>query len=153
MRRRQRSLFLDFNKRYNRNMNDDDTFDQRLVRSARHYAQLYPSVMARLKAAYDSGHPLVRQVARAMSEALNREALDREALLRDGHGLSAAEARVVLHLVEGGSVKSYAETQGVAESTVRTHLKAIYSKTGVNRQALLGRLFDRAPDPPRRPRV
>lgn len=122
-------------------MSDDDAFDQRLLKPAQAYARLYPSVAARLKAAYDAGHPMVRQVARAMGHALERASGAREDWLREAHRLSPQEARIVLHLVDGGSVATCVETLGVAESTVRTHLKSVFAKTGVRRQADLRTLL------------
>lgn len=122
-------------------MSDDDAFDQRLLKPAQAYARLYPSVAARLKAAYDAGHPMVRQVARAMGHALERASSAREDYLRETHRLSPQETRIVLHLVDGGSVATCVETLGVAESTVRTHLKSVFAKTGVRRQADLRTLL------------
>ncbi|HEY9234983.1 MULTISPECIES: helix-turn-helix transcriptional regulator [Phenylobacterium] len=118
-------------------MSDDDAFDQRLIKSAQAYARLYPSIGPRLKAAYDSGHPAARQAASAIAAAQRRAEGARETVLRDRYGLSAKEAQVVLHLTEGGAVSSCAEALGVAESTIRSHLKAIFRKTGANRQAEL----------------
>lgn len=124
-------------------MSDDDGFDQRLLKSAQAYAKLYPSVAGRLKAAYQSGHPLARQVAEALRVAARRAERHREAHLRDAHGLTPQEVRVALHLVDGGAVASAAVELGVAESTVRTHLKSIFAKTGVRRQAGLRSLLPR----------
>ncbi len=120
-----------------RTMSDDDQFDQRLVKPAQAYARLYPSILDRLKAAFQSGNPLARQAAVAMGAALQRAEGLREARLRHDHGLSPQEIRIALHLIDGGSVASCAETLEVAESTVRSHLKSIFAKTGVNRQAEL----------------
>lgn len=122
-------------------MSDDDAFDQRLLKPAQAYARLYPSVIPRLKAAYDRGHPTVRAVARAMGLAIDRASGAREERLRETHRLSPQETRICLHLVDGGSVATCAETLGVAESTVRTHLKSIFAKTGVRRQADLHTLL------------
>ncbi|MET0274953.1 MAG: LuxR C-terminal-related transcriptional regulator [Phenylobacterium sp.] len=123
-------------------MSDDDAFDQRLLKRAQVYARLYPSILNRFRASHESGQPLVRQLARAMTAALDRSEADRELLLRDEHGLSPQEARVVLHLVGGGSVTTCAATLMVAESTVRSHLKSIFAKTGIRRQAHLPRLLE-----------
>lgn len=123
-------------------MSDEEkAFDQRLVKNAEHYAKLYPSIGPRLRAAFDAGNPLVRQVARAMGFALDRVEGAREQQLRDAHGLTPQEVRIVLHLVDGGTVASAAVSLEVAESTVRTHLKSIFAKTGVTRQAHLGALL------------
>ena len=51
--------------------------------------------------------------------------------------LAPAEARVAGLLVEGKSVEAIAKAQGITDNTVRMHLKSVFSKTGVNRQAQL----------------
>jgi DNA-binding CsgD family transcriptional regulator len=51
--------------------------------------------------------------------------------------LSPAEARVAALVVRGLSVSAIAETSSVKPNTVRVQLKAIFSKTGTNRQAQL----------------
>ena len=122
-------------------MSDDEAFDQRLVKPAQAYAKLYPSITARLKAAYESGHPLARQLAGALGFAIQRSDSHREMRLQQEHGLSPQETRIALHLIDGGTVASAAEALGLAESTVRTHLKAVFSKTGVRRQAGLPSLL------------
>lgn len=122
-------------------MSDDDAFDQSLLKPAQHYARLYPSISARLKAAYAAGHPLVRQVAQALGSARDRAEVDRERRLRDAHNLSPQEARIVLQLIDGGTVATCADALGVAQSTVRTHLKSAFAKTGVRRQAELASLL------------
>jgi len=122
-------------------MSDDDAFDQRLVKPAEAYAKLYPSIVPRLRAAYDSGNPMVRAVARAMGLAMERAGGAREEHLKETHRLSPQETRIVLHLVDGGSVATCADALGVAESTVRTHLKSVFAKTGVRRQAELRTLL------------
>ncbi len=122
-------------------MSDEDAFDQRLVKPAQHYATLYPSITARLKAAFHSGNPAAREAARALSAALERSNQARAQHLRDVHRLSPQETRIVLNLVDGGSVASCAELLEVAESTVRSHLKSIFAKTGVRRQADLRTLI------------
>lgn len=120
---------------------DKKAFDKRLVKNAEIYGQLYPSIGPRLRAAFESGNPLAMQVARAMGLALDRAEGAREQRLRDGHGLTPQEVRIVLHLVDGGTVASAAVALDVAESTVRTHLKSVFAKTGVTRQAQLANLL------------
>jgi len=58
-------------------------------------------------------------------------------------GLSAAEARVAMALVEGRTPREAAESLGVSFYTVRAHLVRIFDKTGTNRQAELVRLIMR----------
>ena len=64
--------------------------------------------------------------------------------LRDLFGLTPAEIRLVMALVRGQSVEDYAETAGISSNTARTHVKRIYSKTGVRRQSELVRLLLRS---------
>jgi DNA-binding CsgD family transcriptional regulator len=54
--------------------------------------------------------------------------------------LTPTELQVLLAVVEVGGAPEVAETLGVAESTVKTHLKRLYHKTGANRQADLVKL-------------
>jgi DNA-binding CsgD family transcriptional regulator/PAS domain-containing protein len=57
------------------------------------------------------------------------------------YGLTPMEVRVLLAIVEVGGAPQVAETLGVGESTVKTHLKRLYAKTGARRQADLVKLF------------
>lgn len=52
-----------------------------------------------------------------------------------------AEARVAVALGEGASVDDAARQLRVSRETVRTHLRAIFSKTGVSRQSALVKLL------------
>lgn len=56
------------------------------------------------------------------------------------HGLTGAEQRVLEGIVAGQRPADIAAAAGVTMETVRSQLKAIYGKTGVNRQAALVRL-------------
>jgi len=58
-------------------------------------------------------------------------------LLRQRYGLSPAEERVALLLMEGWDVKEIAESLQVSRETVRSQLKAIFRKTGTRRQGEL----------------
>ncbi|MBO1907604.1 helix-turn-helix transcriptional regulator [Microvirga sp. 3-52] len=55
--------------------------------------------------------------------------------------LTRSEARVVLELCQGGSLKEIAVRLDIAYDTLRTHLKRIYEKTGAKGQRDLVRLF------------
>jgi DNA-binding CsgD family transcriptional regulator len=57
------------------------------------------------------------------------------------YGLTPAEARLTNLLAGGASLKDASDQLGVRLSTVRSHLKSIFSKTGVTRQSELVRLF------------
>lgn len=122
-------------------MSDDERLRQRLLKQAHAYARLYPSVIPRLKAAFEAGDPNLQALAQAMSEALERGDVVREHQLKEAWRLSPQEVRVTLHLIDGGTVATCAETLGVAESTIRTHLKSVFAKTGRNRQAQLASLL------------
>jgi DNA-binding CsgD family transcriptional regulator len=55
-------------------------------------------------------------------------------------GLTPAELRVLLAIVEVGGVPETSEMLGLAETTVKTHLYRVFSKTGASRQADLVKL-------------
>ena len=60
-------------------------------------------------------------------------------LIQELFGFTPAEARLTAALVAGKSVKEFAEEAGVSLNTARTHLKNVFPKTGVKRQAALVR--------------
>jgi DNA-binding CsgD family transcriptional regulator len=62
------------------------------------------------------------------------------ALVARSYELTPAELRVLLAIVEVGGVPETAQTLGIAETTVKTHLYRVFGKTGVNRQADLVKL-------------
>ena len=55
-------------------------------------------------------------------------------------GLTGMESRVAVLLAEGMSVSEIAAATGRGESTIRTHVKHMFSKHGLTRQADLIRL-------------
>lgn len=55
--------------------------------------------------------------------------------------LTAAEARVLFALLAAEGIAETAAVLGIAEETVKTHLKRIYAKTGVSGQAALFKLL------------
>ncbi len=55
--------------------------------------------------------------------------------------LTPMEVRILLAIVEVGGGPQVAETLGIGEGTVKTHLKRLYEKTGARRQADLVKLF------------
>jgi DNA-binding CsgD family transcriptional regulator len=57
------------------------------------------------------------------------------------HRLTPMEVRVLLAIVEVGGAPQVAETLGIGQGTVKTHLKRLYQKTGARRQADLVKLF------------
>lgn len=62
-------------------------------------------------------------------------------LLRELYQLTPAEVRAALLALQGGSVQDMAAALGVSENTVKSQLKAVYAKTGVDNRARLTRLL------------
>jgi DNA-binding CsgD family transcriptional regulator len=65
------------------------------------------------------------------------------AILHSRFRLSPAEARIALGIARGQTLAAIAANNGISVQTVRTQLKAIFSKTGVHRQAELALLIGR----------
>lgn len=63
-----------------------------------------------------------------------------EELLRQFYGLSRAEACVAALLVQGKTVKEICEGLSISLNTAKTHVKAIFEKTGTKRQVGLVKL-------------
>jgi integral membrane sensor domain MASE1/DNA-binding CsgD family transcriptional regulator len=61
--------------------------------------------------------------------------------------LTGSELRVLLAMAPGLSVKEAAKVLGIGETTAKTHLQHIYSKTGTSKQTELIRLFMSATPP------
>lgn len=61
-------------------------------------------------------------------------------LLRRAYGLSPMEARLVLALAEGKSLKEVAQERATSYETVRSHIRRILQKTGARRQVDLVRM-------------
>jgi DNA-binding CsgD family transcriptional regulator len=59
------------------------------------------------------------------------------AFLQNQFDLTPAEARLVVHLVRGRSLKSSAKAFGVSYETVRRQVKSVFHKTGAHRQSEL----------------
>ena len=55
-------------------------------------------------------------------------------------GLTPAEARVTHALVQGGSYRDVANSLGISEETVRTHIRSVYAKTQSTDKAGLTRM-------------
>lgn len=62
-------------------------------------------------------------------------------ILTQLHRLTPAEARVAASLAHGSSAVDAAEALGVSVNTVKTHLRRVFEKTGVSRQAELASLL------------
>jgi DNA-binding CsgD family transcriptional regulator/PAS domain-containing protein len=61
--------------------------------------------------------------------------------------LTGGELRVLLTLAQGLGAKDAANALGIGESTVRTHLQRLFSKTGTSRQAELLQLLQNSTPP------
>jgi len=71
-------------------------------------------------------------------------------ILRELYGLTQAQARLALLLATDHSIAEAAEQLGIEVSTARTHLNAVFAKTGTNRQTSLVRLLVGGPGQVRR---
>jgi len=62
--------------------------------------------------------------------------------------LTPTEARLVVHLVAGASLRSCAKALGIKYETVRSYLKSVFRKTATHRQAeLVLTVFQAMSDP------
>ncbi|HEY4250548.1 MAG TPA: helix-turn-helix transcriptional regulator [Roseomonas sp.] len=66
-------------------------------------------------------------------------------LLRSLFGLTGTEARIAAHVAAGLPLRTVSEREGIAHSTARTHLQAIFGKVGVHSQSALASLLARLP--------
>ena len=57
------------------------------------------------------------------------------------YGLTRSELRVLLAMAPGLSVREAADTLGIGETTAKTHLQHIYSKTNTSKRVELMQLF------------
>ena len=93
--------------------------------------------------------PLTRSIGRRVARDavaavfVRKAALDAPAapeVIARTYRLTPTELRVLLTIVEVGGVPETADTLGIADSTVKTHLSNVYAKTGTRRQTDLVRL-------------
>lgn len=71
----------------------------------------------------------------------NRPAQPSEPLLRQLYQLTPAEAALAVLLGEGLTLEETAARLGISRNTARTHLRAVFAKTGVKRQTALVQLL------------
>ncbi|HEX6000538.1 MAG TPA: helix-turn-helix transcriptional regulator [Hyphomicrobiaceae bacterium] len=70
-------------------------------------------------------------------EEPRRAGIPTEASLRQAFALTNAETRLALALADGSSLAAAAEGLQITRHTARAHLKSIFAKTQVHRQAEL----------------
>lgn len=80
------------------------------------------------------------QVAVLISDPEKNQPIVPEALIQ-AWGLTPAEARVAIAIANGYSVDETATMNGTSRDTTKTHLRAVYQKVGVSRQAQLAKLL------------
>lgn len=85
-----------------------------------------------------SAGPLRGRVLAVINDPDRAVSLDPELVARL-HGLTATEAELAVTLAAGRSLTNFAAERGCSEQTARTHLKRIFAKTGLTRQAELVR--------------
>ena len=122
-------------------MTSRDNHEERLFNELKEYATLYPSVIPRLRAAAIAGHPQVAKAVSIFADVSRQSETAHITRCAARFDLTVAQARLALYLAEGGTIAEYAEVMGIKVSTVRTHLKSIFAKTGVRRQAELAILL------------
>ena len=108
---------------------------ERGYRSFEQYRQLYPNFPARVSALSKCDIPFVRERVEALRRFMEGESNQRLDWFGRKYDLTPTEARFAVFLAEGGSVAEFAKAFRKSQATVRTHLKAIFRKTGASRQA------------------
>jgi DNA-binding CsgD family transcriptional regulator len=122
-------------------MTDHDNHEERFFNELKEYATLYPSVLPRLRAAAKAGNPCVTKAVNAFANMSRQSENSHVARCSSRFGLTMAEARLALFVAKGGTINEYAHVKGIKVSTVRTHLKSVFAKSGVKRQAELASLI------------
>jgi DNA-binding CsgD family transcriptional regulator len=118
-----------------------DKHENRFFEELKEYSALYPSVIPRLERAAKAGNPHVMRAVRAFADASIASETSHIARCRARFDLTETQARIAIFLAEGGTVAEYAAAMKISVATVRTHLKAIFAKTGAKRQAELAILM------------
>jgi len=105
----------------------------------RWFAHVLPLTSGRRQEAGQANHAVAAVFIRKSAPNAPPPPLEMIAKL---YGLTASEVRVLdaVLKVKGVSVKGMAETLGLSQSTVKTHLQGLFRKTGTNRQSDLVKL-------------
>lgn len=105
------------------------------------FAELYPEFKTRIVDIWNSDVPFVKEKVARFRIAFEKRAKSWNRDLCERFGLTDAEASVAVYIIEGGSVDGYARLAKCSQSTVRSHLKSVFRKTGFSRQSQLATLF------------
>ncbi len=109
------------------------------------YARTYPSMPDRFRGIADWLDQNLRRAGFAfMIERLDARVAEIETAWTQKYSLTPAEMRLTAHLVNGGTIASYAKAHGISRNTARNQLQAAYCKTGTHRQAELVSLLLKA---------
>ena len=84
---------------------------------------------------------LLAQILRCLDDA--PDGRSRVSVLQEQLSITRSEARVAVNLADGRLIADIARELGMAEATVRTHLRNIFRKTGATRQVELVTLVHR----------
>ncbi|MBC3872474.1 helix-turn-helix transcriptional regulator [Undibacterium flavidum] len=98
-------------------------------------------ILTPLPSLFHPQHALSKNFALIVVQDLSIPMHTKEFLLTQMYGLSVAEARVACALLKGSTPKQIAIDSGVAISTIRSQLKAIFSKTGTSKQTELTQIL------------
>jgi DNA-binding CsgD family transcriptional regulator len=96
---------------------------------------LQPVVVRPQPGTGDGGEPL------AVIFVADPRSLPRESTLQELHGLTPAEARVALEMLQGHAIAQAARRLGTSPNTVKTQLQRVFEKLQVSRQTELVRLL------------
>ncbi len=111
-------------------------------------APSYTLVVAPAGASASAGDPIAAATL-FVTDPVGPKALPDPVLLAEGLGLTATEAEVARLAAMGRGMGFVADSLGISLNTARTHLEAVYSKTGIHHQAALARTivarFPRSP--------
>lgn len=89
---------------------------------------------------HQSANPLAKMLAVVIVIDPKQKIETNPETLQRLYGLTAREAELMTHIGTNSSLRSLANKLGITYETAKTHLKRIYSKTGVSSQAELARL-------------
>jgi DNA-binding CsgD family transcriptional regulator len=92
-------------------------------------------VVRAMPGAGDGGAPL------AAIFVADPRSLPRESTLQELHGLTPAEARVALEMLQGHAIAEAARRLGTSPNTVKTQLQRVFEKLQVSRQTEMVRLL------------